>query len=153
MKHAQKSGVGTASLQLPGGVFAAALVGVNAFGDVVENGRILAGTQKNGIHINTAQHLLEHKAQVEFMKGRNTTIGVVATNAALSKDEAAKLAQVAHDGLAKAIDPIHTMVDGDTMFSLSYGTRTADMNALITAVIEVTRRAVVNSVLAVGETK
>ena len=62
MKHAQKSGVGTASLQLPGGVFAAALVGVNAFGDVVENGRILAGTQKNGIHINTAQHLLEHKA-------------------------------------------------------------------------------------------
>ena len=87
------------------------------------------------------------------MKGRNTTIGVVATNAALSKDEAAKLAQVAHDGLAKAIDPIHTMVDGDTMFSLSYGTRTADMNALITAVIEVTRRAVVNSVLAAGETK
>ena len=152
MKHAQKSGVGTASLQLPGGVTVAALVGVNAFGDVIENGRVLAGAQKNGTHINTAKYMREDEVETEFMKGRNTTIGVVATNAKRTKDEAAKLAQVAHDGLAKAIDPIHTMVDGDTMFSLSYGSRTADMNVLITAAIEATRRAVVNSVLAVEET-
>ena len=59
MKHAQKSGVGTASLQLPGGVTVAALVGVNAFGDVIENGRVLAGAQKNGTHINTAKYMLE----------------------------------------------------------------------------------------------
>ena len=152
MKHAQKSGVGTASLQLPGGVIVAALVGVNAFGDVIENGRVLAGAQKNGTHINTAKYMLENKVDTEFMKGRNTTIGVVATNAKLTKDEAAKLAQVAHDGLAKSIDPIHTMVDGDTIFSLSYGSRAADMNILITAAIEATRRAVINSVLAVEET-
>ena len=66
----------------------------------------------------------------------------------LTKDEAAKLAQVAHDGLAKSIEPVHTTVDGDTMFGLSYGNKKANMDVLITAAVEATRRAVINAVTA-----
>ncbi|MEG0593909.1 MAG: P1 family peptidase [Christensenella sp.] len=148
MKCAEKSGVGTASIRIGDGVVVAAIVGVNAMGDVVENGRVIAGANKNGTHINTAQYMLEHNVKTDFLKGKNTTIGVVATNAALTKDETAKLAQVAHDGLARGIEPIHTMVDGDTMFALSYGNAKTDMNVLITAAAEVTRRAVINGILA-----
>ncbi|MEG2882571.1 MAG: P1 family peptidase [Christensenella sp.] len=148
MKCAEKSGVGTASIRIGDGVVVAAIVGVNAMGDVVENGRVIAGANKNGTHINTAQYMLEHNVKTDFLKGKNTTIGVVATNAALTKDETAKLAQVAHDGLARGIEPIHTMVDGDTMFALSYGNAKTDMNVLITATAEVTRRAVINGILA-----
>ncbi|MEG2189110.1 MAG: P1 family peptidase [Christensenella sp.] len=148
MKCAEKSGVGTASICIGDGVVVAAIVGVNAMGDVVENGRVIAGANKNGTHINTAQYMLEHNVKTDFLKGKNTTIGVVATNAALTKDETAKLAQVAHDGLARGIEPIHTMVDGDTMFALSYGNAKTDMNVLITAAAEVTRRAVINGILA-----
>ncbi|MEG0381993.1 MAG: P1 family peptidase [Christensenella sp.] len=148
MKCAEKSGVGTASIRIGDGVVVAAIVGVNAMGDVVENGRVIAGANKNGTHINTAQYMLEHNVKTDFLKGKNTTIGVVATNAALTKDETAKLAQVAHDGLARGIEPIHTMVDGDTMFALSYGNAKMDMNVLITAAAEVTRRAVINGILA-----
>ena len=148
MPFCQKGGVGTASIRLKDGTVVGALVGVNAFGDVVENGKVIAGARRDGKHINTAQYLLEHAVDTSGMLGRNTTVGAVATNAVLSKDEAAKLAQVAHDGLAKAIDPIHTSVDGDTMFSLSYGTRHTDLNLLIAAAVEATRRAVVNAVTA-----
>jgi len=151
MKHAEKSGVGTASLRLANGAVAAAIVGVNAFGDVVENGRVLAGANKNGVHINTAQYMLENGTKTDFLNGKNTTVGVVATNVRLTKDEAAKLAQAAHDGLARSIEPIHTMVDGDTMFGLSYGNKEADLNVLITAAAEATRRAVVNAILAARE--
>ena len=148
MAHAQKGGVGTASIILPKGVVVGALVCVNAFGDVVEHGEVLAGAQKNGKHIGTSQYLMENAVDMGKMMGQNTTIGVVACNAALDKDGAAKLAQVAHDGLAKSIDPIHTMLDGDTMFALSYGNKQMDVNALVTAAAEATRRAVINAVLA-----
>ncbi len=148
MTHAQKGGVGTASVSLPKGVVVGALVCVNAFGDVVENGEVVAGAQKNGTHVGTSQYLLEKAADMNAAMGQNTTIGVVATNAALDKDGATKLAQVAHDGLAKSIDPIHTMLDGDTMFALSYGDKQIDANALIAAAVEATRRAVINAVRA-----
>lgn len=153
MKHAQKSGVGTASVHLPDGVVVGAVVGVNAFGDVLENGKIFAGAQEAGHYVNTAQHMLEHNIDTTFLNGKNTTIGVVATNARLTKDETTKLAQASHDGLARSIDPIHTMADGDTIFSLSYGEKNADMNVLIVAAAEAVRRAVINSVLAVGVEK
>ncbi len=151
MKHVEKGGVGTASIKLKDGVVVAALVGVNAFGDVVENGRIIAGASKGGVHINTAQYMMENSVRTDFMQGRNTTVGVVATNAGLTKDGAAKLAQAGHDGLARSIEPIHTMVDGDTIFGLSYGKKEADLNVLVTAAAEVMRRAVVNAVLAARE--
>ena len=148
MQNAQKGGVGTASIKLANEIVVGALVAVNAFGDVVEDGRILAGAQKKGVHIGTAKYILENGAQTQTMLGQNTTIGIVATNAMLTKDEAAKLAQVAHDGLAKSIEPVHTTVDGDTMFGLSYGNKKANMDVLITAAVEATRRAVINAVTA-----
>lgn len=148
MTSAQKGGIGTASIILPKGVVVGALVCVNAFGDVVERGEVLAGAHQNGTHIGTSQYLMEHAVDLGKMMGQNTTIGAVATNVALTKDEATKLAQVAHDGLAKSIDPIHTMLDGDTMFALSYGSKQLDINALITSTAEAVRRAVINAVLA-----
>ncbi|MEG2686288.1 MAG: P1 family peptidase [Christensenellaceae bacterium] len=146
MEYAQKGGVGTASITMPNGACVGVIVAVNALGDVLDNGFIVAGAHKNGAYIGTSNYLMQNPVLKDQFIGTNTTIGVVATNVALSKDDATKLAQVAHDGLARAIDPIHTASDGDTMFAMSYGDKKADMNALVAAVIEVTRRAVVNAV-------
>jgi L-aminopeptidase/D-esterase-like protein len=89
---------------------------------------------------------LPHK----LLAGTNTTIGVIATDAVLTKPQAQRLAQVSHDGLARAINPVHTMLDGDTLFALGTGRsgKTASMLLLATLAAEVTARAVVNAVLA-----
>ena len=145
-----KSGIGTASLRLPGGILVGAIVAVNAFGDVVEpgTGRILAGARnlEKGGFLNTKEYLLAGNTAMGFA-GTNTTIGVVATNARLSKEQANKLASMAHDGLAQTIQPVHTMMDGDTLFALSAGQLTGDFTAIGAAAVEVTARAVVNAVL------
>jgi L-aminopeptidase/D-esterase-like protein len=84
------------------------------------------------------------------LAGSNTTIGVVATDAVLTKAQAHRLAQVAHDGLARSINPVHTMSDGDTLFALGTGRsgQTASMVSLSVLVAEVTARAVVRAILA-----
>lgn len=123
--YATKSGVGTASIHL-GPIIVAALVAVNAFGDVVDpqTGQILAGTRdpQSGRFLDTMQALRQGLAgAARGFPATNTTIGVVATNARLSKEEANKMAQMAHDGLARTIRPIHTMWDGDAIFALATG--------------------------------
>ena len=133
-------------MQLEGGVKIGALMVVNAVGDVVEkDGSIVAGAQKSGRHVNTREVML---AGMEPGSALNTTIGVVATDAVLTKDEATKLAQAAHNGLALSISPSHTMQDGDTVFALSVGDKQADMNSLVVACTEVVRRAVINAAAA-----
>ncbi|MDL2237282.1 P1 family peptidase [Christensenellaceae bacterium OttesenSCG-928-K19] len=149
MKYCQKGGVGTASIKLSDGVTVGALFCVNAFGDVLDGGEIIAGAHKNGKHIGTAEYLITHKVSSRSFLHKNTTIGVVATDALLTKDEAAMMAQTAHDGLARAIEPVHTSMDGDTVFGLSYGQNTGDINTICVAAAEVARRAVVNAVEAV----
>lgn len=149
MQHCQKGGIGTASISLNGGATVGAIVCVNAFGDVVENDRILAGAHKNGAHIGTVQHMLSGKPELGLLRHVNTTIGIVATDAMLNKDGATKLAESSHDGLARAIVPVHTEMDGDTMFGISYGQNHADLSALCAAAAEATRRAVINAVLAI----
>jgi len=146
MKHCQKGGIGTASIIVRGGATVGALVCVNALGDVIEDGVIIAGAQRNGKHIGTMQHILTGKPDMKSFRNVNTTIGVVATDAILDKDGATKLAQAAQDGLARAILPVHTEVDGDTMFGLSYGQKDADLSALCVASTEATRRAIINAV-------
>ncbi len=146
MQHCRKGGVGTASVRLAGGAVVGALVCVNAFGDVVENGRVLAGAHKNGKYVGTAEYLIEHKVDTRGFENRNTTIGIVATDAALLRDGVTKLAQAAQDGFARSIIPVHTMLDGDTVFGLSYGKKEADLTALCAAAAEAMRRAVVNAV-------
>jgi L-aminopeptidase/D-esterase-like protein len=125
---ATKGGIGTASVRLSDGTVVGALMAVNAVGDVVDHatGRVLAGARRadgTGFEDQAAYLDLDaHRAgRGGPQQGANTTIGVVATNAPLSKAQATRLAQVAHDGIALAIRPAHTPYDGDAIFALSVG--------------------------------
>lgn len=122
-----KSGLGTASIRIGDtGVVVAALVAVNAAGDVYEpgTGRILAGARSPGGKgfASTVEAIVSGHEMATPLRGINTTIGVVATNALLNKAEATKVAQMAHDGLARTINPVHTPFDGDTIFALATNT-------------------------------
>ena len=159
LEWAMKGGLGTASVELGGGAIVAALVAVNAFGDVVDpsSGRILAGArQPGGGFVNTALALQE-MAFKETVPGAsevpgtfptNTTISVVATDARLTKAQATKLAQMAHDGLARAVRPAHTLFDGDTIFALSLGEKEAPLNALGAAAAMAVEEAILRGIRA-----
>jgi len=152
-----KSGLGTASLRVGPELIVGAVVAVNAAGDVLDYrdpARILAGARASDGRTfrNTLQEIL-HGVTLpngSAHQGAHTTIGVVATNAALSKAEAAKVAQMAHDGLARTINPVHTTADGDTVFAAGTGgsTTKADITIIGVAAAEVMARAVNNAVLA-----
>lgn len=150
MKHCQKGGIGTASMRLGGSqTVIGALMCVNAFGDVIDDGRIVAGASRHGKFVDTSDYLIRKRVAVSAFEDRNTTIGIIATNAQLSRSAATKLAQIGQDGLARSIRPVHTMVDGDTIFGLSYGREEADLNRLLAAGAEAARRAVLNAIAAV----
>lgn len=151
-KNATKSGVGTASLTLDGGGVVGAITVVNAFGHVrdSQSGRILAGPRKNGVFCDT-QEIMFQGIPPGFhgespIPGTNTTIAVVATNYVLNKDEANKVADMAHDGLARTIYPIHTMYDGDTVFCLSTGRKKGDVSTIGAAAAAVIEKAVIRAV-------
>jgi len=137
-------GIGCASVELPGGVFVAAVMAVNALGDICDGESIIAGAKRDGQFIHTCRFMLTHDFNAQ--QGTNTTIGVVATNAWLDKAQAARLASAAHDGLARAVVPAHTVYDGDTIFALSAGELQANQVALQAAAAHVTRLAVINAV-------
>ncbi len=124
IERAMKGGVGSASLQVAG-VTLAALVVVNAVGDVVDprTGAVVAGarTEDGRSLLNSMQAMLRGEMPSHPEPGGATTIGVVATDAVLTKAQANKLAQMAHDGLARSINPVHTLTDGDTLFALATG--------------------------------
>lgn len=148
MGRAVKSGLGTASRRMPGDVVVAALVVVNAIGDVIEpgTGRILAGPRKpDGRGFLSTCRLWKGEFE-EAIAPFNTVIGVVATDAKLSKAEANRLARVAQVGIARTIDPCHTMYDGDALFTLSLGEKEADLSALGAAAAEVVAGAIVRAI-------
>jgi L-aminopeptidase/D-esterase-like protein len=124
--RAMKGGIGTASITLPGGLVVAALVAVNAVGTIVDpsNGRAVAGVRRpDGKALADVRQLLRAgEARQPLKGGESTTIAVVATNARLTKTEATKIAQMAHDGVARTVVPAHTPYDGDTIFALATGT-------------------------------
>ncbi len=126
MARAMKGGIGTASITLQGGLTVGALVAVNAVGDVIDpgTGKVVAGVRtSDGRALADARVLMrQNRSSEEPQSGANTTIGVVATNAALTQAQATKVAQMAQDGLARALYPSHTPGDGDTVFSLATGT-------------------------------
>lgn len=124
IESATKSGLGIAHIKL-GELEIGAIVVVNALGEVYdpESGAILAGARGQSGFVRTDE-ILKHNYQVNPFS--NTTIGAVYTNAKLSKTDATKLAQIAHQGLVKTIRPIHTQFDGDTIFALSVGEILAD---------------------------
>ncbi len=138
-------GVGSACKHLDSGLIVAAVVVVNALGNVVhpDTGEIVAGGKVNGSFVDITERLLD----ANLVSGTNTTIGVVATNAALSSAETTRVAEMAHDGMARSIRPAHTMFDGDTLFSLATGTHTgSSVNTIGILAAEVVAEAIVNAV-------
>jgi L-aminopeptidase/D-esterase-like protein len=151
-----KGGIGTASIAVPAGpngsLVVAALVAVNAVGDVIDpgTGAVVAGVlAPDGKSLADARKLLRAGARPDSKVGQNTTIGVVATNARLTKAQATKVAQMAHDGLARAIYPAHTMGDGDVVFALATGAIENDEVSRIGALAaDVMAQAIVSAVRA-----
>jgi L-aminopeptidase/D-esterase-like protein len=158
-KSAMKAGIGTASLNI-GGLVIGAIVAVNALGDVVDphSGRILAGARstqlgpfklgQEGYFGDTLEIMKSFvgRTVLSFATKANTVIGVVATNAKLSKPEATKVAQMAQDGIARTIRPTHTMLDGDTLFALATGEKKADPSTVGAFAAEVVAQAIVHAV-------
>ncbi|MFH2104109.1 MAG: P1 family peptidase [Chloroflexota bacterium] len=161
MAGAMKSGLGTASMRIGGGVVVGALAAVNAFGDVVDpqTGQILAGARpavigplKLGGKDAFADTLKVMRTPtgrgiLGLASQRNTVIAVVATNADFSKVEVTKLAQMAQAGLARTVRPAHTMLDGDTVFALATGRKKADVSIVGAYAAEVLARAIIRAVL------
>jgi len=158
MKSAMKTGIGTASMNV-GGLVVGALVAVNAFGDVIDpqNGDIIAGARsthlgplkvgQDGYFGDTLEIMKTFigRTVLSFATKANTVIGVVATNAKLTKAEATKVAQMAQDGLARTIRPAHTMLDGDTFFTLATGEKKADPSTVGAFAAEVTEKAILRA--------
>ena len=150
---AMKGGIGTASVRL-GGVTVGALVACNALGDVLDpdTARPVAGARTaDGRALRDSRRaLLAGDPVLPILAGTNTTIGVIATDAALTKAQARRLATVGHDGLARAINPVHTASDGDTLFALATGQATRSPGLMVLAVMaaEAVARATLRAVRA-----
>ena len=152
MPYAMKGGIGTASVTV-NGVTMGALIAVNALGDVVDpaTGTPIAGARTAGGDAlrGSVAAVLAGEAPLSLLSGTNTTIGVVATDAPLTKAQCQRLAGAGHDGLARAIRPVHTMSDGDTLFALATGQSHAmDFNVLCVMAAEAVQAACVNAVRA-----
>lgn len=126
-----KAGIGSAAIRLPNGLVVAAMVAVNAVGDVIDpmTGQVIAGVRGPDGKPADARTRLRSGVTRDGRAGDNTTIGVIATNARLTQVQAQKVAQMTHDGYARAISPIHTPADGDTVFSLATGVWTGEASA------------------------
>jgi L-aminopeptidase/D-esterase-like protein len=160
--RAMKAGLGTASLEVGGGVRVGAIVAVNAFGDVLDpvTGQILAGARPTslgplrlggeGRFADTLKVMqtLAGRTILSLATGGNTVIAVVATNARFDKAQATKMAQMAQDGLARTIRPAHTMLDGDTVFALATGQKKADVSSVGAYAAEALAVAIVRAVRA-----
>jgi L-aminopeptidase/D-esterase-like protein len=158
---AMKSGLGTASMDIGGGVIVGAIVAVNAWGDVTspDTGEIVAGLRSGKVgplRIGGKDQFADTLAMMKTLAGRgvlglasrgNTVIGVVATNAKLTKAQATKVAQMAQDGLARTVRPAHTMLDGDVIFALSTGTKKADISTVGAFAAEVMAQAILRAVM------
>ena len=153
LQRAMRGGIGSASVTV-GGITVGALVAVNAIGDVIDpsTGQTVAGarTADGSALLGTMRALLRGDLPVPLHAGSATTLGVVATDAVLTKAQANKMAQMAHDGLARAINPVHTMTDGDTVFALATGAsrKTAHLTLLGALGAEVMATAVLRAVRA-----
>lgn len=141
-ENAMKSGIGSAAYEV-GGVRVGAIVAVNAFGSVYDAGKLMAGPRIAGIPVSTEDLMI--KGMEARFRG-NTTIGCILTNAKLNKAQANKLATMGQDGFARAIRPVHTMVDGDTLFVMANGSEEADLSFLGTLAAKAVEKAIVEAV-------
>ena len=160
LKLGMKSGLGTASIPIGGGIIVGALVAVNAFGDVIDpqTGKIIAGLRSGKVgplSVGKKNQFADTLTAMKNPVGRgvlglaartNTVIGVVATNAKLTKAQATKVAQMAQDGIARTIRPAHTMLDGDVIFALSTGRRKTDVSTVGAYAAEAMTEAILRAV-------
>ena len=144
-----KGGIGTSSIKLPNGLVVGAIVAVNCAGDVIDpkTGKIVAGarTADGKSFLNIMETYRSGRGAAANPPGQNTTIGVVATNARFDKTQMTKIAEMAHDGMARAINPTHTPSDGDTLFAIT--TATSNVNANLTAIGALAADAVSEAIL------
>ena len=142
-----KGGIGTSSIKLANGFIVGAIVAVNCVGDVVDpkTGKIVAGarTPDGKAFVNIIESYRSGRGVAS--PGQNTTIGVVATNARFDKTQMTKIAEMSHDGMARAINPTHTPSDGDTLFAITTGTSTVTAN--LTAIGALAAEAVSEAIL------
>lgn len=144
MDFAMKSGLGSATITI-GNLKISALVALNAMGDIFdyEKGKQIAGIRKDKQFIATLDVFKESAIKAGNL---NTTIGIIATNAILDKKELKKLASMTHNGYARSINPVHTMYDGDTIFSLATNKVEADLNVVGAFGAQVMSRAIANAI-------
>ncbi|MGM0601787.1 MAG: P1 family peptidase [Bacillota bacterium] len=148
MKYSHKTKLGHTALKT-GDLIVAALVVVNAFGDIkdYQSGKIIAGAKdEKGNFVDTESIFLNQPDLTTDFKRENTTLALIATNARLSKSDANRVSLMAQDGLARTIYPVHTMLDGDTVFTLASGRVNADINQVGTIAAAVTAEAVCSTV-------
>ncbi|MEA1922068.1 MAG: P1 family peptidase [Pseudomonadota bacterium] len=151
MPTASPAGLGSAARTLDNGVTVSALVAVNAFGNIVDpdSGKILAGTKNPSGEgfVDIIEKMSGDLSGTMFAFGQNTTLAVVATDAVMSKSEATKMAQMAHNGLAQTIRPVHTPLDGDTVFALATGKsgKSANLTVLGAVAADVLAQAVLRA--------
>ena len=127
-----KGGLGSASIKLPNGLVVGAIVAVNSVGDIIDpsTGKVVAGTLNPDDTFADARTILRSGMSRQRPRpAENTTIGLVATNAKLTKAQTTKVAMMADDGYARAISPAHTMGDGDTIFALATGKFEGEVDA------------------------
>ncbi|WP_257351656.1 P1 family peptidase [Pseudalkalibacillus decolorationis] len=143
--RAMKGGIGSASKVCPNGLIVGAIVAVNAIGEIrnPETGEVIAGARDDQGRIRSCLDWMLEQPVIPLRAGTNTTIGVVACNAKLTKSQASKVASMAHDGLARTIYPVHTMFDGDTIFSLATGDMEASVDLIGTIAADVLAEAVI----------
>ncbi|MDD7363035.1 MAG: P1 family peptidase [Peptoniphilus sp.] len=148
--YAKKSGIGSASIEVDGVTFAA-IVALNAFGNIVddERGRFIAEPVVDGRAVSVDEAL--SKGVVDFQRGKhqNTTLAVVATDATLTKTQLCKLASISHNGYARSIVPVHTELDGDTIFAVATNRKRCEMQLAEYYMPKVVARAVANAVYSV----
>lgn len=147
-ESAMKSGLGSATIEI-GDLKVSAMVAVNSFGDIFDHktNKQIAGVYdyKNKRLLNTYDLMKEHNNNSQLSL-ENTTIGIIGTNAILTKPEANKLAQMAHNGFAKSINPIHTMADGDTIFAMATNKVKSNINLIGTIAVEAMSQAITNAI-------
>lgn len=148
---ATKGGLGSASIEIMDGLWVAAIVAVNSVGDILdEQNNIIAGLRDEQNQYIGMLKALRAVAQnpPKLNSAENTVIGAIATNAKLTKAQTTKVAQMAHDGIARAINPAHTMYDGDTIFALASGEIEADTTLIGAFAAEMMAQAIRNGIRA-----
>ena len=148
-QNSMKSGLGSATIKV-GDLVVSAIVAVNSFGDIYDykNNNQIAGVYdyENNKLLNTISIMKNKTAEIGFTP-TNTTIGIIATNAILTKAEANKISEMAHNGYARSINPIHTTVDGDTIFTMGTNKIKSDVNVIGTMAAEAMSKAIINGVV------